>query len=57
LHLLPAGGWLVLTLKFMGLGRDRTKQVAKLDKYFQVPAPTCRHPSSVMQYCMPKANL
>jgi hypothetical protein len=32
----PAGGWLILTLKFYGRGREKASMVQHLDKYFQV---------------------
>jgi hypothetical protein len=31
-----AGGWLILTLKFYGRGREKATMVQHLDKYFQV---------------------
>jgi hypothetical protein len=31
-----AGGWLILTLKFYGRGREKASMVQHLDKYFQV---------------------
>jgi hypothetical protein len=31
-----AGGWLVMTLKFFGFGRDRSRALGMLDDFFQV---------------------